>query len=229
MLEILYKSPSAVIVYKPPGIASQPDNSSKEDALTLTAELLVKQGEKSSLYPVHRLDLVVGGLLVIARTKNAAAELSAALSADGIGKEYLAVCEGEAAEGTLINYLYKDKAQSKSVICSPERQGAKYAELDVGRIASKSLDMSKLTLAKITLKTGRFHQIRAQLSGISSPIAGDKKYGSKQRSVDGIALFAYRLSFTLSGEKITVTKFPNVDEMPWSHFAEEIDNLSRKE
>ena len=193
MLEILYKSPSAVIVYKPPGIASQPDNSSKEDALTLTAELLVKQGEKSSLYPVHRLDLVVGGLLVIARTKNAAAELSAALSADGIGKEYLAVCHGvpQSKSDRLCDLLYYDRGRGKSFVVDKKRAGVRRAELEY----TLKQSTSGLSLLAVKLFTGRTHQIRVQFASRKNPLCGDRRYGAPKGEASTPALLSHKLTF----------------------------------
>ena len=206
-------------------MASQPDTTGTQDAITLASEYLGEQGESSALYPVHRLDLVVGGLLVIARTKRAAAALSEAVSGEGIGKEYLALTEGKCPEGTLINYLSKDKRQNKALVCSPDKMDAKYSELDAERLALKAMDEQTLSLVALRLKTGRFHQIRAQLSEAGAPVVGDRKYGSKLPLPGSIALFAYRISFTLFGERISVSKLPDISQRPWSLFAEQINNL----
>ena len=94
MTKIVFKNKNAVIIYKPPGIPSQSDLSGDPDALTLTSSLLATAGEPHELYLVHRLDRVVGGIMVLARNKKSAAALSALVSGEGIGKEYLAVVEG---------------------------------------------------------------------------------------------------------------------------------------
>ena len=225
MSQILYKSKNAVVVYKPHGLSSQPDPSSTEDVISLTSEILSGLGERGELYPVHRLDKQVGGVLLLARSRAAAAELSSGLSDDGFSKEYLAVLEGVPPEGALCCYLFKDARQSKAVLCSEDKPGAKYAELSVTPLATKAVGRATLTLAKIVLATGRFHQIRAQLSSAGAPIFGDKKYGGKQLMRGGIGLHAYKLSFTLGGEQISVSALPDTASVPWSHFGDKINEL----
>ena len=84
---------------------------------------------------------------------------------------------------------------------------------------------SARTLVKVELETGRFHQIRAQLSSRSTPIVGDKKYGSRDFRAHTPSLFASRVAFSLDGEEIDISAIPDVLEYPWSNFAEEIMNL----
>ena len=218
-MQIVYKDENAVIVNKPTGTPSQPDPSGTPDALTLTAELLRSLGESDSLYPVHRLDLVVGGLLLFARTKRAAAALSELVASDGIGKIYLAVTDGEIAAARMVDWLKKDSVRSVAVAAKPDTKGAKEAILELSPIAVKDTARGKKQLSKIALLTGRFHQIRAQLSLRGTPITGDKKYSSRDSHAKAPALFSHALSFKLFGKEISARALPDQTVYPWSEFA----------
>ena len=213
-MQILYKSKSFVVINKPAGIPSQSDSSADEDALTLTERELSALGEPDKLYLVHRLDRVVGGLLVFARDSRAADAVSKILSTDGFIKEYLAVTEGEAESGVLTDYLYKDSRLSRAFVVNKGRMGAKYAQLFCEPIQKNE----KHTLVKVRLNTGRFHQIRAQLSHRSTPLVGDKKYGSRDSLAHAPALFSHRLAFECMGERIDVCALPDINAYPWCEF-----------
>lgn len=219
MVEILFKNKDVVIISKKAGIGSQSDITGDKDALSYTKELLTESGEKSDLWLVHRLDRVVGGLLVFARNKGSAARLSELMAREGLTKEYLAVVEGEVSSGKLSDYLYKDSKQSKAFVISSERRGAKYAELEYDALAYYSGEKGIYTLVSVRLKTGRFHQIRAQFASRKTPLVGDGKYGSRDNKAKMPALFATRLSFNLGKEKIEAKKLPDTSEYPWSLFS----------
>ncbi len=219
--EILYISKNAVVIYKPASIASQSDLSGDEDALTLTSVLLRKLGERDELYLINRLDRVVGGLLIFARNKKTAARLSDMLQTDKIKKEYIAVVEGDICDGELSDMLRKDSVRNKAAIVTPGTAGAKKAVLYAKVLADINHKSKKKSLVQIDLKTGRFHQIRAQLSGRGAPIVGDKKYGSKDFLARMPALFAYKLTVDLGDEYIEEKKLPNRDEYPWNLFSDE--------
>ena len=189
--------------------------------LTMVSDALGKTGEASEVYLVHRLDTVVGGLLAFARNKSAAKELSALVSDGTLKKEYLAVVEGDAYGGTLIDYLAKDSRINKAIVKNSSQNGAKYAELSYTVLEKVNTENGTLSLVRISLKTGRFHQIRAQFSSRNMPLLCDSKYGSKNHRARHLALFAYKLDFRLSGEKITVIKYPELDIYPWNLFSEE--------
>ena len=218
MAKIIYKSKGAVVILKPVGISAQPDSTSSDDALTQTSAELRAAGENSTLYPVHRLDKVVSGLLIFARTKEYAAELSALVSGEGIGKEYFAVVEGRCSEGKMEDYLIKDAALGKAKISKKDAAGAKLAILEAEPLACVAGEHGEHTLVKIKLQTGRFHQIRAQLSARGCPIVGDKKYGAKGYLSRTPALFSYRLEIPLKNEKISARALPELSEYPWNLF-----------
>lgn len=221
MPEIVYKSQNAVVIYKEPGMPSQSDPSADPDAMTLTSRQLHAEREPSELWLVHRLDRVVGGLLVFARNKKSAAALSEAVQNRLLTKEYLAVVDGEAQDAALSDYLYKDSRMSRSFVINSERNGAKLAKLSYRALAVKDTEKGKKTLIKITLETGRFHQIRAQLSHAGHPVTGDGKYGSRDSGARFIALSASRLCADIPGEKIDVQRLPAITEYPWSLFTHE--------
>ncbi len=221
MPEILYISKNAVVIYKPAGIPSQSDLSGDSDAMTLTRELLTEQGEDTTLYLIHRLDRVVGGLLIFARNKQSAARLSEMVATDGIGKEYLAVTDGYLDGGEMRDLIFRDARQSKAFIVDRERGGVKEALLEHTPITSANTDRGVKTLVRVKLHTGRFHQIRAQFSHRDAPLTGDKKYGSRDVRAHAPSLFSYRISLELFDEKIEVEKLPPINKYPWNLFSAE--------
>lgn len=215
--KIIYKDRNVIVINKPVGMPSQSDPTGDTDAMSATSELLSGMGEIPSLWLVHRLDRTVGGLIAFARNKKAAAELSKLVADSGMDKKYLAVCHGEAKCGEYVDLLFKDSATNKAYIVKTARRGAKEARLSVER-----LDTSDgKSLLSIELYTGRFHQIRAQLSARGNSLVGDKKYGSRDEVRRTPSLFAYKLSFLLFGKKITVCDLPNTEEYPWNVFSKE--------
>ncbi len=173
--------------------------------------------EPDSIYCVHRLDRAVGGVMVYARTRSAAAELSRQAQERTLQKEYLAVCEGVPAprEGTLRDYLYKDNVRQKSFPVASPRRGVKEAVLDYTVLQ----EGGHSALVRVKLHTGRFHQIRCQLAARGHPLLGDGKYGSRERGCT-TALWSCRLAFLHP-----VTRAPLAFEaappqcFPWSGFS----------
>ena len=220
-IETIRKTSEFIKVRKPVGMPSQSDPTNDTDLMSETARLLSDSGEQSSLWLVHRLDRVVGGLVVFARTKRSVAALSELASGGGMGKRYLAVAEGEVESGEYRDFLYKDSATSKAYVVKGARKGAREAILDCEVIVKKE----GKSLLLVTLKTGRFHQIRAQLSSRKHPLVGDNKYGSRDPISTTPALFAFGLSFELFGEKISAKTLPPTEEYPWSVFADEIKSI----
>ncbi len=218
MIDIVYISKDIVVVNKPSGMPSESDPTGSLDALTATKQRLREISEPTDLWLVHRLDRVVGGLLAFARTKTASARLSADIQSDRMKKCYLAVTEGVCPCGELVDYVYKDSRLGRSFITDANRSGAKRAVLLASLIKTVSTSKGERSLVSVQLMTGRFHQIRAQLSHRGAPLSGDKKYGGRDRSLSGIGLFAYRLSFYDGAEMRTVFALPDVNAYPWSLF-----------
>lgn len=173
---------------------------------------------------VHRLDQPVEGLLVFGKTKKAAAELTAQLSRGDLNKAYYAVVAGcpETEEGTLRDFLTKDAGDRAARVS--EQEGARRQNQEAAReavlhyrVLEKISTPEPVTLLDIHIETGRFHQIRAQLSHAGLPILGDRKYGTEES--DGLsrtlgaqntALCAYELSFRhpMTGKRMGFAEAP---------------------
>ena len=213
-MELVYCNKDFLVINKPPLVPSQKDLSKDDDAMTLSSSMLEALGEDGKLWLVHRLDRVVGGLLVFARNQRTAAELSRLVASGELFKGYIAVVEGEASGGELFDYIYKDSMTNKAYVVKSERRGAKSASLSYVPLSFKD---SK-TLVKIVLKTGRFHQIRVQFSSRKMPLVGDKKYGSRDAKSKLPALFASELKFSLFGENHSFEALPDIKQYPWNLF-----------
>ena len=221
MVEILYKSKNAVVIYKPAGVPSQSDPSGDPDAMTITREMLSASGESDTLWLIHRLDRVVGGLIVFARNKKYAAILSELVKDRLITKEYYAVIDGVSDGGVIEGYIYKDARTGKAFVTDRERAGVKRARLSFVTLETVTTPRGAKTLVYVTLDTGRFHQIRAQLSNEHLPITGDGKYGSKDNAARNIALMSSHLSIDSKDEHIDVHRLPDITQYPWSLFKED--------
>ena len=216
MIEIVEKNPDFVVVYKSAGVPSQSDASGDTDAMAYTARQLSALGEGDKIFLVHRLDRVVGGLMVFARNKDSAAALCENFASGDAIKEYFAVIEGTppAKEGVFVDFLIKDSILNKAIVRKDKGSGAKRAELTYSLIDTKRFDGKSLSLVRVTLKTGRFHQIRAQFASRRHPLLGDGKYGSKYNRTTAV-LMCHAL--TIDGERI---ECPVPKTFPWSLFSD---------
>ncbi len=210
MPEILYADAAVAVVVKPAGVLSQGD---AEDAMPV---LLQKQ-LGGTIFPVHRLDQPTGGVMVYARTQDAAAKLSAQMQSEAFGKEYLAVLDGtpEPAEGELHDLLFFDRQKGKSYAVRRKRAGVKDA-----RLAYRVLAQAEgLTLVRVRLYTGRTHQIRVQFSSRGWPLTGDGKYGSRNNRC-APALWSAELHFAhpVTGETLIFRSQPP-EAYPWTLFS----------
>ncbi len=171
---------------KPAGLLSEGEGKDALPAL-LAAQL---GGE---VYPVHRLDRETSGLIVFARTKSAAAHLSRQLTDGTLQKEYLAVLCGvpQEKQARLSDLLFYDRRAGKSFVVKKERKGVKRAELDYEVLA----EQSGRSLVRVTLLTGRTHQIRVQFAARKLPLVGDRRYGAPAEGAS-IALHSFHLSLT---------------------------------
>ena len=212
-IRILYKDDVLAVAVKPAGVLSQPDRTGEDSMVTLLAAQLGRE-----VFPVHRLDRAVGGLMVFAMTKSAAGKLSALVTSDAFEKEYLAVVHGTPAEekAELCDYLYHDSRRNLTSVVEAGSKDAKEARLAYTLLAR---DMEReFSLVRVRLYTGRTHQIRVQLASRSMPIAGDGKYGARDRM--GLALWSARLTFRHPVRKKTMTfeALPDHTVSPWDRF-----------
>ena len=195
-MDILYEDNHVIVVYKEKGILSQADGSNKPDMLTIIKSYIKEKYNKSGnvyLGLVHRLDINTSGVMVFAKTSKAASRLSEDIKNNKLHKRYYCVVEGNITNGgKLIDYLEKDEIIKKAFIS----KNGKEAILEYNVIKNYKIDNNDVTLLEINLITGRFHQIRCQLSNIGHPLFGDKKFGSKY-SIEyfDFPLEAYHLEF----------------------------------
>jgi 23S rRNA pseudouridine1911/1915/1917 synthase len=189
--------------------------------MKLTGQLLREAGEDASLYLIHRLDRVVGGLLVFARDKATAALLSSAVAERKMTKEYYAIVPGQPSGGVMEDYLYKDATLGKAFVTDRKRAGVKEARLEYKCCRTVSTDKGEISLVRVRLDTGRFHQIRCQFASRKMPLLGDKKYGSRDFVAKAPALFAAHLSFDFNGKLVEASALPDLSKYPWSLFDEE--------
>ncbi len=222
-MEIIYKSKNFIVINKPYGMPSQSDLSRDEDAMTAAGNMLRESGEDAALWLVHRLDRVVGGLMVFARNKNSAALLSSLISQRKLTKEYIAVVEGDCPEsGDMRDYIYKDSSLSKSFIADRKRQGVKEAHLSYTALAKTETPHGIRSLVRVTLHTGRYHQIRVQFASRKMPLVGDGKYGSSDKGAPFVALFSARIAFDAGREKVDIKLNPDTGAYPWSLWSEKL-------
>ena len=183
---IIYEDKDLVVCLKPRGVLSQ---IGKEGQKNMIDMLSSECG--CEIYPVHRLDKEVSGIMVYAKTKASAANLSNQVSSREMEKHYIATTEKSTldSEGVMEDLLYFDKAKNKSFVVKKERKGVKKAILEYKEISSDE----NTTSFRVRLLTGRTHQIRVQFASRKHPLVGDRRYGSK---IDGdIGLVSCYISF----------------------------------
>ena len=220
-MKILLKDENLIAISKPYGIPSQKDPSGDADAMSLISEMLGACGEESKLWLVHRLDRTVGGVMVFARNAAVAAELSEKIADKTAKKEYLSVVDGRGEGGLYTDFLYKDAKLKKAFVTDGKRNGVKEAKLECTPLSVKETEKGEKTLLSIKLYTGRFHQIRAQLSHRKTPVCGDGKYGSRDNKAKNLALFSHKLTFEVGNKKYEIKDYPDFDAYPWSLFESE--------
>jgi 23S rRNA pseudouridine1911/1915/1917 synthase len=218
---IVLKNKHFVVINKPCGMPSQSDPSGDKDAMTLTSEILRENGENPTLFLIHRLDRVVGGLMVFARSKEAASVLSTAVAERSMTKEYFAVIPGKPEGGVMVDYIFKDASLGKAFVTDRKRNGVKDARLEYSVCRTITTDKGEISLVRVMLGTGRFHQIRCQFASRKMPLIGDKKYGSRDFLAKTPSLFASHLSFEYRGEVVDTFALPDLAKYPWSLFSEE--------
>jgi 23S rRNA pseudouridine1911/1915/1917 synthase len=215
-IRVLYQDNHLLALYKPAGMLVQADRTGDLSLLEWAKEWIrqayAKPGQ-AYLGLVHRLDRPVPGVVLFARTTKAAQRLSQQFRTHQVGKRYLAVINGrlDPAQGT--SRLYVARTRKRTVITSPHDPAGKRAELHYRTIEHKS----RLSLVEVTLRTGRHHQIRAQLAALGHPIVGDTRYGSPVHAPQGmIALLAKRLSCRHPTRRMEITVEAPIPKMwPW--------------
>ena len=210
-MELIYKDKDIVVCIKPQRVLSTDEPGGVPN---LVREAL---GEHNAdVRTVHRLDRVVGGLMVLARNAAAASELSRQVRDNEFQKEYLAVVHGrpEYDCGKLYDLLFRDKARKMTVVAKEPGKGVQPASLSYRVLASRD-DMS---MVRIQLETGRTHQIRVQFASRDLPLVGERKYSTREDNCE-IALWSCKIGFChpVSGEKMEFELEPP-ETYPWNYF-----------
>lgn len=211
----MYADEQLAVCIKPVGVLSQSDGTQEG------MEALLAKALSGSIYAVHRLDQPVSGVMVYARTKQAAAALSGQMQADDFAKTYLCLCEGSLEPcGEMTDLLFKDSRSGKTYPVKRERKGVREARLRYEILAADGA----VSLCRVHLITGRSHQIRAQFAARRHPLLGDGKYGSKRNCP--LALYSYQLCFLhpISRKKLCFTA-PLPQTAPWQQYAQFLQSL----
>ena len=191
-MEILFSDKHIVVCVKPVGLDSEHE---------LPAALIDHLG--GEIYPIHRLDKNVGGVMVYARSKQAAASLSKAVQDGTMVKEYVAMVHGTPPEnGDWTDLLFKDSTKNTVFVVKKERRGVKKARLEFHRLSE-----GETSLVRIRLHTGRSHQIRVQFSSRGFPLVGDHKYGARDEASAPL-LFSCKLTFPHGKQTVEYEKLP---------------------
>ncbi len=203
-MEIFYEDESIVVCYKPAGLATQTKNIGEKDMESELSNYLKGKGESPEIHVVHRLDQPVEGVMVFAKTKAAATNLTKQLTDHSFKKHYYAIITRESFpdEGDLVDYLVKDNRTNLSKVVKDTDPRAKKASLKYRTVE----EWDDRKLLDIELFTGRHHQIRIQLASRTAPILGDVKYGGISTG-HNLALCSWSISFThpTTGEPMTFT------------------------
>lgn len=192
-MEILFSDRDLAVCVKPVGLDSEKQ---------LPEELKSQLG--GEIFPIHRLDQNVGGVMVYARSKAAAAALSKAVQEGSMVKEYVAIVHGTPPEkGDWTDLLFKDSSKNKVFVVKKERKGVKLARLEFARLTE-----GETSLVRVRLHTGRSHQIRVQFASRGYPLVGDHKYGAKDDE-KAPKLFSCCISFPFRGKDYRFEKLPD--------------------
>ena len=192
-MEILYSDEQIVVCVKPVGVDSE-----HEMPALLGGEI----------YTLHRLDKNVGGVMVYAKTKAAAAKFSQMIQEGLLIKEYVALVHGTPPEeGDWQDLLFKDSRKNKVFVVKKQRAGVKPARLEFKRLRA-----GETSLVRVRLHTGRSHQIRVQFASRGFPLVGDHKYGSRAPETEPM-LYSCCLSFPYKGGTFKMEKLPQWYEM----------------
>ena len=192
-MDILYSDQNIAVCVKPLGVDS-------EHGLPQ----LLEESLGGQFFPIHRLDVNVGGVMVFARTKKSAADLSRAVQEGAMVKEYVALVHGTPPEtGDWTDFLFKDSRKNKVFVVNRQRKGVKEARLEFTRLTPNDP-----ALVQVRLHTGRSHQIRVQFASRGYPLVGDHKYGARDEHT-APALFSCRLTFPYGGKTVSFEARPD--------------------
>ena len=206
-LNILYEDNHIIVVVKPINILSQADNTKDIDMLSIVKDYIkVKYNKPGNVYVglVHRLDRVVGGIMVFAKTSKAASRLSEQIRLNKVNKTYLAIVHNKPKDKDILkDYLLK-KNDFNTIVTNSKL--GKESILDYELLEyNKKLNIS---LLKINLHTGRHHQIRVQFSSRNYPLVGDNRYGNDNYKEIGLCCYKLEFNHPTTKELLSFTYKP---------------------
>jgi len=211
--EVIHENKDYIVVNKAAGLISE---KSPYEAITVETQVfshLLKNKQKPYIGIIHRLDRVTSGVLIFAKKKSVLVEFNDLFSSRKVQKTYLAIVKNKPAKnkGNLVNFLVKNNIEKRSDIVTSKTKNSQNCS-----ISYEVMDKNDFGyLLEIKPKTGRFHQIRAQLAHLGLPIIGDEKYGSNQKYVPlSICLHAWRITYENASSKESETfeaPLPNDD------------------
>lgn len=217
-LEVLYEDNHLIAITKPADLPTMGVSEGEASAVTLVKDYLKQKYHKPGnvyLGVVSRLDRMVTGVLLFARTSKAAKRLNEQFRERTTEKRYRAIVSGQGSisPGKLTDWVRKDEQNHRMIASRHEGPGGQKAELLIESVQEVALGV----LLEIKLLTGRKHQIRVQLASRRLPILGDRKYGSKDPFPAGIALHASLLEIThpVSRQKLS---FSSGLPLSWQNF-----------
>ena len=212
-LNVLFEDKDITVCAKPRGLLSEDAQNGEKGIIGLLSDRAGKP-----LHLLHRLDRNVSGVMVFANNRKSAATLSKAIQDGRFYKEYLAITDGVPAEksGVYKDLLFKDSKKNRSYVVNRMRKGVREASLEYTVVKSND---SK-SMVQVLLHTGRTHQIRVQFSSRKTPLTGDVKYGSKDKTTCDIALHSYRITFyhPVTNDKLVFFAEPDFGVYPWNVF-----------
>jgi 23S rRNA pseudouridine1911/1915/1917 synthase len=220
-LEVLYEDNHLIAVNKPVGMLVHGDSTGDFTLADEVKAYIKKKYKKPGdvfLGVIHRIDRPVSGVVVFARTSKALARMNEKIKERAIQKKYKAIVweRPDELEGQLVHYILKDRTRNTVKALKKEKQGSKKAIMNYRFEA----EVSHYIKLDIDLKTGRPHQIRAQLAAIGSPIVGDRKYGYHKFNEDkSVCLHCREMSFEhpVKKERMSI-KAPLPKTPIWSLF-----------
>lgn len=193
-LEVVYENNDYIVVNKVSGLISEKSPYEHVTVETQVVNHLLHSKRKPYIGVVHRLDRVTSGVLIFAKKKSVLVAFNDLFSRNKIQKTYLAIVKNKPSKpkGILENFLIKNNKNKKAEIVQSKSKNALSCRLAYNLIGKNDVGY----LLELKPKTGRFHQIRAQLANIDLPIIGDEKYGSNEKYLPlSICLHAWKLTF----------------------------------
>jgi len=219
-LSVVYEDQKLLVINKPANVLSQGDHTGDVNVVQLCKQYLRQQASSDSPYIalLHRLDRPVSGLLMLAKDKITARQMTTMIKNRQVDKTYWTVVNHKPPiNGYLEHYLTKDETRNKVTAYSEKRKDTQKAMLTYQRLAW--LENKSMSLVAVHLLTGRSHQIRVQLSEEGYPVVNDLKYRAASISQNSLALHAVALRFIHpSTNKRLKLSVPPPDLIPWKYF-----------